>query len=204
MQVARHEFDGLARADQQRGVGLEIAEDLFGQAHRREGHRDRAAADGGVGAHLFGDVEGVLEQPAQRPPDGTRAAGGAEGVLDLAEDLRLAEDQRIQAARHAQDVAHALVVFMDVGVRADGVGLQPVEVAQPDDQLFRIETVQSAVEFGAVAGRDDGGLTDGRTGQQVFERFIDAVGGEGDLFTNLDRRGFMIDPKGNYRHCDLL
>lgn len=38
VQMARHQADGLAGADQQRLAAMQVGEDLFGQADRGEGH----------------------------------------------------------------------------------------------------------------------------------------------------------------------
>ncbi len=64
VQVARHQSDGFASADQQRLAALQVAEDLPRQADRGEGHRHRVLADGGVGPHGLGRAEGGLEQPS--------------------------------------------------------------------------------------------------------------------------------------------
>ncbi len=65
LQVPGTEFYHVAGADQQCRFLGELGEDLLRQADRRIGHGDRARADGGIGAHLLGDGEGVLKQPVQ-------------------------------------------------------------------------------------------------------------------------------------------
>ncbi len=62
VQVARHQGDGFAGADQQRLAALQVAEDLPRQADRGEGHGHRVLADGRVGPHGLGRAEGGLEQ----------------------------------------------------------------------------------------------------------------------------------------------
>ena len=97
MQVAGDQGNRLARTDQQGLAALQIAEDLLGQAHRGKGHRNRVFTDGGVGAHLFGRVERGLEQAPQQRPDRARLTRHGIGRLHLAENLRFAQHQRIQA-----------------------------------------------------------------------------------------------------------
>ena len=95
-QVASNQFNGVARADQQGGALGQISENLLGQPDCGKGHRNRAGADAGVGAHLLGDCKRVLKQPLQSAAERPGAVGGLIGRLDLTEDLRLAQHQRIQ------------------------------------------------------------------------------------------------------------
>ena len=55
--------------------------------------------------------------PVQR-----RSGGGLERVLHLAEDLRLADDERIEAGGHAEQVPRRLVVVEREQMRREGVG----------------------------------------------------------------------------------
>ncbi len=97
-QVARGERDRFARADQQRGVIREVLEDRARQRHRGGGDRYRVRADARLRAHALGDRERRLHQPVQVRPGDPLVVRRAVGVLQLAEDLRLAEHQRIQPA----------------------------------------------------------------------------------------------------------
>ena len=87
MEVTGGQFDGLPGADQHGRLFGQVAEDLAGQADRREGHRHRAAADGGVRAHRLGHREGVLEQASEQFAGGGAVGRGLEGALDLTQDL---------------------------------------------------------------------------------------------------------------------
>src|SRR5476651_2070122 len=67
---------------------------------------DTLCADLGGAAHFLGDREAALEQLVQIGAQAARLVGGADGVLDLAEDLRLAQHHRVQPGGDAEGVAH--------------------------------------------------------------------------------------------------
>ena len=67
---------------------------------------------------LLGRGEGGLQQMLQLAGDGARGARDGEGLLHLAENLRLAHDHGVQAGGHAEEMAHGLLVVMLVDVRS--------------------------------------------------------------------------------------
>src|SRR5690606_37909060 len=79
----------------------------------------RAVADAGFGARALGGDEGALEQAVELRAQRAGAARGGPGMLDLAEDLRLAQYQRVQAGRDPEQVPHrvAVAVAIEVGVQ---------------------------------------------------------------------------------------
>jgi len=117
-QVARGKLDGFASADQQHGRLIEPREHLLRKSYRRVRDRHRMRADAGIGAHPFGDRETMLEQPVEPGLERMRAARGLPGMLDLAEDLRLAEDERIEPGRDPEQMAHRsrIGVAVEVGI----------------------------------------------------------------------------------------
>ena len=73
-----------------------------------------------------------MQQRAQR----AGLVGRAHRVFHLAQDLRLAQHHGIQAAGHAERMAHGIVVLVAVQVRAQGRGFQPVVLSQPGRQML--------------------------------------------------------------------
>ena len=110
VQVARRELDHLAGADQERRVPLEAREHAPRELDAGGGDRDRARADRGFRAHALGDGEGGLEQAIEQRAGRARLLRRAVGVLELAEDLRLAEDQRVEPGGDGERVAHGVRV----------------------------------------------------------------------------------------------
>src|SRR5690606_9631067 len=96
-------FGHLARAEEDDRAAYELAENLLGQVDGDARDRDLSLADGGLGAHALGDVEGPAQDALQEGAEGAGLLRELEGVLDLAENLRLADDQRIEGRRDAEE-----------------------------------------------------------------------------------------------------
>ncbi|MNL07970.1 hypothetical protein D3C87_1286700 [compost metagenome] len=118
VQMAGDQSDGLAGADQQSLTALQITENLLGQADGGKRHRYRVFTDGGVGAYLFGGIEGCLKQPPQQRPDGAGLAGHGVGRFHLTENLRLAQHQRVEPGGDAHHVTNCRIIFMHISTRA--------------------------------------------------------------------------------------
>ena len=98
VQMPRGQRNRFARADEQRRVLLEALEHGARQSHRRRGDRHGIRADARLRAHALGDRESRLQQAIEIRPGDALIERGAIGIFQLAEDLRLAEHQRVQAA----------------------------------------------------------------------------------------------------------
>ena len=98
-QVAGGQFGHLARAHDHDRAVVERAEDLARQLDGSVADGDGHLADAGIGADAFGDAECAGEQAFQPSADGPGVLGGGVGVLELAEDLRLADHHGIEARR---------------------------------------------------------------------------------------------------------
>jgi len=142
----------------------------------------------------------VLEQPLQQCAEGAGAVGGLIGGLDLAENLRLAQHQRIQSRGDPQQMAHrALVgVLVQIGAQVDAV--QQVIPGQPFDHLLTIAVPQVAIQLGAIAGRQDRRLVGTAAGAQIVQRREQALGGKGDPLTDTDGGSLVIQAKGQQGH----
>ena len=163
--MTRHQFDGLAGADEQHGLLVEPRENPFRQTDAGMRHRHRVGADGGVGAHLLGHRKSVLEKPVEHLAGGAGISGGVKRVLHLAEYLRLAEHHRIEAGRHPECVLDRLLVGEmidvagEVGAAESGAVEKPVEnllfaagSAAVAAVVIRVAVILTAINFGAVAG----------------------------------------------------
>ena len=104
-QVLRGERADLAGADDEHAPALETAEDLARQRDRRKADRHGALAERRLGAHALADVERPVEQLAEHRPGAAASRGGLERVLHLAENLRLADDQRVETGGDAEQVS---------------------------------------------------------------------------------------------------
>ncbi len=177
---------------------LEPREHAPREADAGGGDRDRARADRGLGAHPLGDGEGGLEQAVQQRTGRARLLRRAVRVLELSEDLRLAEDQRVEPGGDRERVTHGVRPLDAV----QAVREHPVAAGlgdQPGGE--RLGAGADAVEFGAVAGRDDQAL--GKSGQRAerSERARQPLGIEHDALAHFDRRGAVVQSEDEEGHA---
>ncbi len=199
-QVARGQFDGFAGADQQHGGLLQSRERFLRQAHRGGRDRHRVRADARVGTCPLRRGKGVLEQAIELAAE---AAGGTRrrpGIFHLAQDLRLAQYQRIQSGGDAEQVAHGIGVgvLVEIGVQIAGIvrmGREPVGEAAT-------VVIGDGVEFGAVAGRQQCDFAHRRQAAQCIERRRNGIAGKRHALAQADRRGLVIDAENKQTHYD--
>ncbi len=178
----------------------QVTEDLPRQAHGGEGHRHRAGADGGIGAHLLGHRKGMLEQTAQQAVHAAGLRGALVGAFHLTENLRFAEDHGIQAGGHAQDVAHRVGVLQVIEIGPQRTFIQVMKAAQPVDHGPALVLLAAHVQFGAVAGGEDGGLLDARQPGQLAQGLLHPLRGEHHAFAEFHRGSAMIDAERDQGH----
>ena len=100
---------------------------------------------------FFGDREGMVEQSRQPLADGIRLFCFPERVLQLSEDLRLAEDHRVQAAGDAEKMLYRVVaVQREQG--AGGVLIERLVRLEPAAQRRSAVCRRFSVDLSAVAG----------------------------------------------------
>ena len=104
LQVHAGQLGHLAGAEDQHVEPLQVAEDLLRQRDRRVADRHGAFAEAGLGAHALADGERRVNSRLVSAPVTWRSLAFGVRVLDLAEDLRLADDQRIEAGGDAKQV----------------------------------------------------------------------------------------------------
>jgi len=125
--------------------------------------------------------------------------GGTHRVLHLAENLRLADDHRIEPGGDAEGVADGLALRQCIDVGLDDATLDRVVLGQPLDGVLRI--VCRAVDLGAVAGRKDGHLPRDAGTRQVRQRMVKPVGVERHLLAHGERSRMVVDAERKQRHA---
>ena len=85
---------------------------------------------------------------------------GRKRVLDLAEDLRLADDERVEPGGDTEQVARGVVIDVRVEMRTNALGRQLVELGEKRDQVLaaRVGVLACDVQLRAVARRDHNSL----------------------------------------------
>ena len=154
--MRRRELDHLAGADEQHLGLAQVLEQLRGEAHRGRRHADRVAP-------ISVEVRTSLATANERwniccsvRAERAGAVGLAHRLLQLAEDLRLAEHHRVEAAGDAERVARRRAALEHVGVlRAASALATPPMPASQSTAGVDARRVGADVDLGAVAGRDD-------------------------------------------------
>ena len=193
-EMHRIEFDHLARADEQHVLFGDAREDALGQPDRGGGHRHQVRADLGLGAHVLGHRESALEQFVQQETQRAGLLGLAHRLLHLPEYLRLAQHHRIQAARHAERMLHRLFARQRVEIGLDVLARHLMILRQPVDGMVGICGV--AIQLHAVAGGQDRRLFRRAVFHQVAQGILQPVRIERDLLAHVERRGLVVDAKG--------
>ena len=195
LHVQRGELAHFAGADDRDAPAAEVAENLARERDGRVAHRDRARAEAGLGPHPLADGERRVEQPVEHRARRVGVGGERVRVLHLAENLRLAHDERVEAGRDAEQVARDVQIGDVVHVRRDLAGGDAVEVAHEAHQILaRLRRlVARDVELGAVARRDDNRFARRAALGERAQRVGDAARLEVDAFAQLDRRRAMTD-----------
>ena len=158
----------VAGAEEEDGGLAEVGKDLGGEFCGEGGIGEGALSDGGFAADFLGHCEGAVHQAVD---DGAGGAGFARefcGGFNLPGDFVFAEDLRVQSGGDAKEMGDGVAmaelielrkfgaftrVDADGLERGGGVGGSGVE---PLGDGFGV--LGEAVDFGAVAGGDDGGF----------------------------------------------
>ena len=107
-QLLHHLLRHRARADDQRHVPFQIAEDALGQFHARQRHRHRPRAHFRFRAHALSHFERALKRAIQHRSGGAVFERLPVGRAQLAQNFRLAQHHRIEARGNAIEVPHRL------------------------------------------------------------------------------------------------
>ena len=195
LHVPRGQLAHLAGADHDDGAAAQIAEDLAGERRRRESDRDRARAEAGLGAHALADRKRRMEEPIEDRADDLHVVGDGVRLFHLTENLRLADDQRIEAGGDPEEMSRGVEVGDVVDVRRDRRTIDAVELADEAHQIRarRRHIVAGDVQLGAIAGRQHDRLARRAARGERRQRAGEPVHVKIDPLAQLDRRGLVTD-----------
>src|SRR5579883_2936398 len=174
-EVAGGQFAHFARADEQDALAFERAEDFLG------------------------DGEGALQKPFEVGLYGAHLTADAVGFLDLPEDLRLADDHRIEAGCNTKQMPNGLAfaVFIHVGAHLSDIHAEELaEEAQEVEAGF----FMTGEKLDAVTGGKHHGLTDAGKLMQRACGFTQALGRDGKLFPQLHRSRLVVHAREKDLH----
>ncbi len=154
------ELAHFAGADHHHAAALQVAEDLFRERDRREADRHGARSEPGLGPHPLADAERRVEQPVQDRADRAGVRGGGVRLLHLPENLRLANDERVEPGGDPEQVSRRVEVGALVDVRHQRRSIDAMELGDEPDELgaCAVALIAGGIQLGAVAGRQDDGL----------------------------------------------
>ena len=181
----------LARADDQHTAAVDATKDLPRQLYGCVADGDRALGNPRLCANPLGSPDGVRENAADDRARGAGREPHRERVFHLAQNLRLAEHERIECAGNAKEVGERVAAAILVGVA--GHPLIGQAEALLDETLHSLWLVGQRHKLHPVAGRDDGNLP--HRGQrhhlahEVGERSL----GHGEPLPLLHRRALVAD-----------
>jgi len=201
-QRARSLFARVARADDQHLAVAKAAENLFRQLHGDRPDGDAAALDVGLGADVFGDVEGALKGPVEPGAGMAMLAGQLIRLFKLAQNLRFPEHHRIQPAGHAEKMLDALRLAQRVNppdLRVGAILGRQQEFPQPGQGAGRLPR-RGGVDLNAVAGGQDDRLISGARASQRLQRRRHARRVKRKALPHRHRRGMMTQAKDENRH----
>ena len=199
VQMTGTQADHLAGAHHERGVFAKVAEDAPREVGRNGGDRYRLGADERVGSDPFGCGEAASEQPIQPMADMAVFEREAIGLLELTQDLGLADHHGVQSGCDTQEVAHhgiarqPIQAGVEFGARHVPIAAQPV-----DDRLV---VLGAKIKFGAVAGGQEHHFLDRRLPAGVGQRPRHIACGIGDAFPHRYRGGGVIESDAEKGHC---
>ena len=142
--VQRRQLAHFAGADDEDRPALEVAEDLARERDCREADRDGARGQSGFRADALARGERRMEQAVEDRADRLRAGGERVGFLHLAEDLRLADDERIEAGGDAEQMAGRVEIGQIVQVRRELAAIDAVEVAHEGREIVARDWAMSS------------------------------------------------------------
>ncbi len=169
-EVGCAQFDHRAGTDEQDVLRRDRFENALGEMDAGGGHRDDVGADRRRAAHFLGHRERALEQLVQLCSERAALLGDAHRFLHLAEDLRLADDHRVEAAGDAEGMANRFRLIVQEEVGRDFAAFDLMVARQPVDD--HVGCLGGAVDLGTVAGRQDCCLPDPAAVRQVGQRLM--------------------------------
>ena len=153
-----------------------------------------------VAAYVLGHLERMLEQAVQHFADTACFPGRLVCLFQLAQDLRLSHDHRVQSAGYAQHVFDRAGVRMGVNITVEFVFPATVIAGKPVDGPFPVSGVQGAINLGAVAGGQDGSLVNAVFACQLVEGVTQHGLVECYFFAYLQGCGRMVETESQKRH----
>lgn len=206
-EVPCSQFNGFACANENGGLFAQVFEDALSKPDGGKGYGNGAAADRGIGPDFLGCAERVLKELAEGFSEGPGFGCNLIGRFHLAQNLGLAKDHRIQARCDSEHVSNGGAVLVRVEEGLKVFPFQALLPFKPAEEGLGVLCVKAAVEFGSVAGGENGGFFDRRDARKVLQRVNHPLGRKRDAFADRYGGGVVIKTQGDNghsAHCKML
>ena len=201
-EVLHRKLRHLSSADQQDDAIFQGSEDLSPELDGDEAHRHRVESNRRLGANAFRRRESRLHECREVPTDRPGVEADAISFAHLTEDLRLTDNHRIEARRDAEEMPDRgqIPVNVDVFLEVDSrqAAGPPQHVHHPIQA--RVVGAASRDNLDAIARRDNQRLVDRLSVDEIGERGPQFGIAEGQLLTDVNRGGAVVDAKKQNAH----
>ena len=200
-QVDAGELGHLAGTEDEHVPPGEITEDLPRQFDCRVADRNGALAEAGFAAHSLADGEGRMEQAMRHRAGELQLARGCVGRLDLTKNLRLADDERVEAGRDAEEMPRRVDAAVAVQVLGETRRVDFVVVAKeaPEGVAGGIGFADG-VDLGAIAGRENDSFLAPAVRAEGVQRRVESAPSEINGFAQLYGRRTMAEANSKKPH----
>src|SRR5919107_852603 len=200
-EVLDEQLAHVARAEYQSATSPQRPEDPFRELYRDVGNRERAVPDPGLRAHLLADPERGVEQAVEHHAGALLLCRGPVRLADLAEDLTLPHDHRVEGRGYPVEVADGVRVGQPVRVLIERGPIHPAVLREElQDPRARALVLDDGVDLGPVAGREQDGLLGNTLLPEPPQEAPPGAGREGQALAHLHRRRPVAHPRNRDKH----
>ena len=151
---SRRAFCGPSCTDQDRTAVVEVLEALPGEIDCDRGNRGRSRSHAGLAPNPLAGRERLPVDPGEQGPQQPFLRGAISGGADLALDLALADDHRIEARGDPEQMRDGVVLVERVESALQSSLIEPrlLEQSAPERGLPDAGVLDDGVELRPVAG----------------------------------------------------
>ncbi|MNC18708.1 hypothetical protein D3C75_666200 [compost metagenome] len=193
------ELAHFAGADNQRILVLQPVQNPLAQLHRRVADGNGILPDGGFCVGAFSEGHCLFKKSIKERSRRRLTLGQEESVLNLAENLRFADNHGIQPGGNPEQMLHGQIVFIHIQIRLKlaARNLEPLLHKAPEEKPRFIFAVYCRVYFSTVAGAHNDTFQHAFGTFKNLKRVGQPVGRKGEFLPDFNRSRSMIK---SHRH----
>ena len=193
------------RADHDSSFAAQGTKSLLGQTDAEVGHRPPDVIDRRLGSSAPAGADRRRDEGAQARAGGTGYLGPLQRHSNLADDLRLAERDRLEAGRHRKQVSDGAPLVAHRNQSADRATKR---ASDPLEDLDKLRSTPPGigsigVDLDPIAGGKEKGFGL-RSGAQIAQAGEHLVGARGEMSQDIDRHDTVAERCADDCHVDTL